>query len=133
MRRTEAEKVTQLPIKLRFGSQIYAVPVLAMAASEEWRNQLADEVNGVLETYKTELVNTASFGATLRGLFLSIPGKVLGLVRAYDRGNVIPADIGQATDEQVSEAFATLVEVAFPFTNSIGQAVQALRVANVLA
>lgn len=122
--RTEQEAVNMAPIRVKFGTATYDIPVLGMSKQAAWRQKFFDiaiNLEGQLEQDPT----TPRFQAGLAFVLLRFPEKVAELVFEY-AGDVLPKDVvlDQGTDEQMARAFSRIWMVAFPYGPALALTVQ---------
>jgi hypothetical protein len=125
--RSEQEAIEMAPLKLKFGTADYEVPVLRISKQREWRQKFM-EIGAQLFGTTDQPATNASFQAGLAFVFLEYPEKVADLVFAYDVSGKLPQEVilEQATEEQLARAFSKIMVVAFPFARELAMTMQIL-------
>jgi hypothetical protein len=118
--RTEDEILSRAPIKTKFGTEEYEIPLLAVTPQREWRKKLFAELQPILAA----LDPTATGQNLVAGLIASLtqfPDKLADLVFAYAPD--LPKDkiLAEATEEQLILAFDRIKVIAFPFTPQLAE------------
>jgi len=116
--RSEEQVVTQAPIMVSFGGKQYELKPLVIKESRAWRQEFA-EVLKTLPLFVNAIDTTKHFEQVINGMFLDVPDKVIDLIFAYAKDlprNEIEA---VATDAEMSKAFESILEVAFPLSRSM--------------
>ena len=119
MSRTEEQIVAQAPILVHFGSIEYKVKPLVIKDAREWRKKLADMMGQLSPAVNATTDNPKQFQEGINSLFVSMPDKIIELV--FDYGKDLPKDAVEAvaTDEEMAQAFESILEVAFPLARSM--------------
>lgn len=112
--RTEAEKLSKAPLKVKLGNEEYELPILGITRMAEYRQK-------VIATAK----EIGDLGVSLFGLgeaFLAFPEKIVALVFAYapnlPKEKILALD-NEATEEQFALAFSEIESVAFPYQRQV--------------
>lgn len=117
--RTEAQIISQAPIKLTFGEKVFDVKPLRMGKNLEWKEKLTNEFGDIIKTFEEPAgVNNLLSGLTLA--LMRMPEKLAKLVFEY--APYLPKNeiMELATDEQLSQAFSEIMQVAYPFLAQLG-------------
>lgn len=127
MARTEADMISKAPVKVKLGDKEYAIPILTILPSREWRIKLNAEMAGIVESFTPDSSDSNVFGRGLASALIGFPEKMAELVFAY-AGAILPKDeiIAVATEEQIGTAFSAIMEVAYPLV-PLAQAMKAAR------
>ena len=117
-KRTEEQIVTQASILVSFGGKEYELKPLVIRESREWRRQFA-AILGELPLFVSVADTTEHFQQVINGMFMDVPDKVIDLIFAYAKD--LPRDEIEAvaTDVEMSKAFESILEVAFPLSRSM--------------
>ena len=127
MERTEEDKVVQAPIEVTLGGKVYEIPPLVIKYSRPWRKKLVALVAPLPAMASAEFeTNDAEFQSLFTQLLVQMPDETINLffeyARELDRKEI--EDI--ATDAEMSIAFAEVVKVAFPLSESLPNALKHL-------
>ncbi len=114
--RTEDEILSRAPIKTKFGSEEYEIPLLAVTPQREWRKKLFADLQPILAAFDHQQVTGQNLLAGLIASLTQFPDKLADLVFAYAPD--LPKDkiLAEATEEQLILAFDRIKVIAFPFT-----------------
>ena len=117
-KRSEDDKITQAPIMVSFGGKQYEIKPLVIKESREWRRQFAEVLKN-LPLFVNVADTTEHFQKVINGMFMDVPDKVIDLIFAYAKD--LPRDEIEAvaTDVEMSVAFESILEVAFPLSRSM--------------
>ena len=117
-KRSDEDKVTQAPIMVSFGGKEYELKPLVIKESREWRKQFAGVLKG-LPLFVNAIDTTKHFEKVINGMFMDVPDQVIDLIFAYAKD--LPRDEIEAvaTDAEMSKAFESIIEVAFPLARSM--------------
>ena len=115
--RNEDQIVSQEPIKVSFGGKEYEIKPLVIKESREWRRKFA-EILGTLPLF-TNTNTPESFQKIVNGMFMDIPDNVVDLI--FDYAKDLPREEIEAvaTDAEMSKAFESIIEVAFPLSRAM--------------
>ena len=116
--RSEDQVVTQAPIMVSFGGKEYEIKLLVIKESRIWRQQFA-EVLKALPLFVNAIDTTKHFEQVINGMFLDVPDKVIDLIFAYAKDLPREEIEAVATDAEMSVAFESILEVAFPLSRSM--------------
>jgi hypothetical protein len=113
MPRTEEEKVTQAPLKVTFGETEYAIKLLPVLKSRDWRAKVEQELGPMVANLKPMTVAGRFAIAGLSTAISTFPEKMCDLLFAYAVD--LPKDkiLDVATEEQIDLAFSRIWEIAF--------------------
>lgn len=117
-KRSEDQILTQAPIMVSFGGKQYELKPLVIKESREWRKQFA-AVLGDLPLFVNVADTTKHFQEVINGMFLDVPDKVIDLIFAYAKDLPREEIEAVATDVEMSVAFESILEVAFPLSRSM--------------
>ena len=117
-KRSEDQKVTQAPILVSFGGKEYEIKLLVIKESRVWRQQFADVLKA-LPLFVNAIDTTKHFEQVINGMFMDVPDQVIDLIFAYAKD--LPRDEIEAvaTDVEMSVAFESILEVAFPLSRTM--------------
>lgn len=113
MPRTEEEKTTQAPLRFQLGETEYAVKPLPVLKSREWRRQVEQILGPMAAQVQPVEIGGRFTLAGLPGVIALFPEKVCDLVFCYAPDLPKETILNEATEEQISLAFAQLWEIAF--------------------
>lgn len=117
--RTEEEKLTQAPLEVVLGGEVYEIRPLVIARARPWREKYAQAVAGLSAQIAARSDNPEEFKAGLDALLVSLPDTVIDLFFEYavdlDRKKLETV----ATEAEVARAFAQIMKVAFPLAQSL--------------
>jgi len=112
--RTEAQKLSRAPLKVKLGDQEYELPILGITRMAEWREKMIATAKEIGELG----ISVFSLGEA----FLAFPEKIMQLVFAYapnlPKDKILNPDNG-ATEEQFALAFSEIESVAFPYQHQV--------------
>jgi len=117
-KRSEDQVVTQAPIMVSFGGKEYQIKPLVIKESREWRRQFA-AILGELPLFANVADTTEHFQQVINGMFMDVPDKVIDLIFAYAKDLPREEIEAVATDVEMSKAFESILEVAFPLSRSM--------------
>ena len=117
-KRSEDQIVTQAPVRVSFGGKEYAIKLLVIKESREWRKQFA-EILKSLPLFVNAIDTTKHFEQVINGMFMDVPDKVIDLIFAYAKDLPREEIEAVATDIEMSKAFESILEVAFPLSRSM--------------
>jgi len=117
-KRSEDQKITQAPIIVSFGGKEYEIKPLVIKESREWRRKFA-KILGELPLFVNVADTTEHFQEVINGMFMDVPDKVIGLIFAYAKDLPREEIEAVATDVEMSKAFESILEVAFPLARSM--------------
>ena len=117
-KRSEDQVVTQAPIMVSFGGTQYELKPLVIKESRVWRQQFA-EILGTLPLFVNTAGTAAQFLKVINGMFLDVPDKIIDLIFAYAKDLPREEIEAVATDVEMSKAFESILEVAFPLSRSM--------------
>lgn len=117
-KRSEDDKVTQSPTIVKFGGKDYEIYPLVIKESKKWRAKFAEVLRG-LPLFVNAVDTTENFERVINGMFLDVPDQVMDLI--FDYAKNLPKDEIEAvaTDAEMADAFAVIIEMAFPLTRSM--------------
>lgn len=115
VKRSEEDKLTQAPIMVSFGGKEYEVKLLVIKESRAWRKQFA-EVLKALPLFVNAIDTTKHFEQVINGMFMDVPDQVIDLIFAYAKNLPREEIEAVATDIEMSKAFESILEVAFPLS-----------------
>ena len=119
MARTEEQIVAQAPILVYFGGIEYKVKLLVIKEAREWRSKLAKMMGQISPAVNATTDNPEQFQEGINSLFVSMPDTIIDLVFEYAKDLPKDAIVAVATDEEISKAFESILEVAFPLARSV--------------
>jgi hypothetical protein len=113
MPRTEEEKLTQSPLKVKFGEIQYTIKLLPVLKSRDWRAKVEQELGPMVAGIQPMAVAGRFVIAGLSTAIARFPEKMCDLLFAYAED--LPKDkiLAEATEEQIDLAFSQLWEIAF--------------------
>jgi len=117
-KRSEDQILTQAPIMVSFGGKEYELKPLVIKESREWRRQFAEVLKG-LPLFVNAIDTTKHFEQVINGMFMDVPDKVIDLIFAYAKDLPREEIEAVATDVEMSKAFESILEVAFPLSRSM--------------
>ena len=124
--RTEEEKITQAPLLVKLGGEVYEVKPLVIRESRVWRQKLS-EVMGKLPKYTNVTTEQPEeFADAMNVMLVGMPEDIIDLVCAYCKDLPRDAIEDNATDTEMARAFEQIVEVAFPLVGGLTRAMGTL-------
>ena len=117
-KRSEDQVVTQAPIMISFGGKEYELKPLVIKESRQWRQEFAKVLNS-LPLFVNAIDTTEHFQQVINGMFLDVPDKIIDLIFAYAKDLPREEIEAVATDVEMSKAFESIIEVAFPLARSM--------------
>jgi len=117
-KRSEDQIVTQAPILVSFGGKQYEIKPLVIKESREWRKKFA-EVLGTLPLFVKPTATPKQFNEVINGMFLDVPDSIIDLIFEYAKDLPREEIEAVATDVEMSKAFESILEVAFPLARSM--------------
>jgi len=117
-KRSEDQIVTQAPILVSFGGKEYEIKPLVIKESREWRKKFA-EVLGTLPLFVKPTATPKQFNEVINGMFLDVPDSIIDLIFEYAKDLPREEIEAVATDVEMSKAFESILEVAFPLARSM--------------
>lgn len=124
--RTENEILSRAPIKTKLGESEYDIQPLAVMPQREWRKKLFADLVPILESFNFN-VDGKTMASGLTAALLQFPEKLTDLV--FDYAPDLPKEkiLAEATEEQITVAFSSIMSVAFPFLTQLGMVTQLVR------
>lgn len=131
MQRTDEQKLTKEPIKLKFGSTDYPIQIRNMNQSREWRTKLIETMSGILAQLPfgaTPRPTPTAIGTVggLTAALLVFPDKIAELIFAYAPDLPVETIQNEATDEQLEVAYGAIMAVAFPYLAQLTATIRAI-------
>jgi hypothetical protein len=113
MPRTEEEKLTQSPLKVKFGEIEYTIKLLPVLKSREWRAQVEQQLGPMVASIQPMTIAGRFVIAGLSTAISTFPEKMCDLLFAYSTELPKGKILEEATDEQIGVAFSMIWEIAF--------------------
>ena len=113
MPRTEEEKLTQSPLKVKFGETEYTIKLLPVLKSRDWRAKVEQELGPMVANIQPMTVAGRFVIAGLSTAIATFPEKMCDLLFAYATELDKDKILAEATEEQIDLAFSHLWEIAF--------------------
>lgn len=112
MPRTEEDKLTQSPLKAKFGKTEYIIKLLPVLKSRDWRAKVEQQLGPMVANIQPMTVAGRFVIGGLSTAIATFPEKMCDLLFAYAPD--LPKEILEvATEEQITLAFSQLWEIAF--------------------
>ena len=116
--RTEEDKIVQAGIEVILGGKTYFIRPLVIRDSREWRAKVIKLVAPVPRNAMITMETPDDFERTLTDMMVTIPNQVIDLFFDYAKDLDREEIEGVATDEEISNAFRGVIEVAFPLAQN---------------
>jgi hypothetical protein len=125
--RSESDKLSMAPIKVKFGETAYEIKLLRTMAQREWRTKLTQELDPVLKNLQITTSDAKVLSSGLVSALAQFPEKLADLLFAYDQNLPKEKILEESTEEQIAAAFAEVMQVAYPFLGQLGMVTAMLR------
>lgn len=107
-------------LEIVLGGKSYSVTKLPALKARAWREQLIRSAHELSDSLlRPTNGHDEHFFAGLATAYLGFPDKMLEMLFAY--GEQLPREeiVGAATDQEIVEAFAAIMRVAFPYLHAL--------------
>lgn len=121
--RTEEEIFSKSPILVTLGETKYPLKPLPINKAREWRAKVTETMRGIISTMGAE-ESPASVSSSLTAALVAFPDKVVELVFAWESDLPTEKILNEATEEQLGEAFKSIMVMAYPFLAHLAMTVQ---------
>ncbi len=121
-KRSEEQKVTQAPIKVILGGKEHGIELLHIREAQEWRVKVSAAISRLPDYAHANTEDPEVFKATINGMFVATPGAVIDLFFSYAKDLDKDWVLDNATEPELDEAFGKVLEVGFPLSMSLANA-----------
>lgn len=127
--RTDEQKLSMAPIEVQFGGKSYKLPVRRILKARAWREEFIKSISDIASELQGNVASLDNFVGGFAFAFLRFPEKLADLVFAYapDLDRKLIED--EATEEELTLAFSSIMQVAFPFASALSMAMQVMKTA----
>ena len=112
MARTEEQILTQAGVLVKLGGKEYSIKPLVIRDARAWRMKVAEYIS------KLD-IESDDFDVALKHLLVTMQDVTIDLFFEYAKDLDRKKIEGEATEEDIAEAFSRVVEVAFPLAQSL--------------
>jgi hypothetical protein len=124
--RTESDMIAKSPVRVMLGNSEYDFHPLTINKARQWRTKLNEVMAEVVGPMQAE-ESVEALGPALTAAFVKFPDKMLELVLFYKPD--LPKDKieAEATEEQITVAYANIMQFAYPFQVPLKETLRAVR------
>jgi hypothetical protein len=120
--RSDADKISMAPVKVRLGDTDYKLPVLRTLKMREWREKLNTSLGPTLATFGLTVPEVGAEDAVQDGIvavLLTVPEKITELMFEFCPELPRETVLNESTEEQMVAAFLEVLQVAYPFLAAV--------------
>ena len=122
--RSEAQKVTQAPIKVILGGEEFGIELLHIRDAQEWRIKVSAALSQLPGYANAKMEDPEVFKETMNGMLVVMPNAVINLFFSYAKDLDREWVETHANEVELEEAFGKVVDVGFPLSMSLAGTIQ---------
>ena len=118
-KRTEEDKLAQVPLDVVLGGKIYKVKLLTIKDSRQWRKDVAAMLSPLPKYAQATTDSPELFADAINQMLARMPDQAIDLFFGYAKELDKDEIEAIATDAEMAIAFGQVIDVGFPLAKSL--------------